>query len=50
MSSRNATGLVDTPERPGGPTSTFRLHDGKITTIMLIFDAAPWRPMAAAIR
>ncbi|MFI7635636.1 hypothetical protein [Nonomuraea sp. NPDC049400] len=28
----------------------FRLHDGKITTIMLIFDAAPWQPMAAAIR
>ncbi|WP_433433320.1 hypothetical protein [Nonomuraea sp. CA-141351] len=28
----------------------FRLHDGKIATIMLIFDATPWQPMAAAIR
>ncbi|MEV0828123.1 hypothetical protein [Nonomuraea rubra] len=28
----------------------FRLRDGKICTIMLIFDAAPWQPMAAAIR
>ncbi|MGR6915224.1 hypothetical protein ACU635_13345 [[Actinomadura] parvosata] len=28
----------------------FRLRDGKIDTIMLIFDAAPWQPMAAAIR
>ncbi|MGW0197688.1 hypothetical protein [Nonomuraea sp. NPDC003201] len=28
----------------------FRLRDGKISTIMLIFDAAPWQPMAASIR
>ncbi|UBU11730.1 hypothetical protein [Nonomuraea gerenzanensis] len=27
----------------------FRLRDGRISTIMLIFDAAPWQPMAAAI-
>jgi hypothetical protein len=28
----------------------FRLTGGKIGTIMLIFDAAPWQPMAAEIR
>ncbi|MFG1706348.1 nuclear transport factor 2 family protein [Nonomuraea sp. M3C6] len=37
---------------PAGTQRTaehFRLQDGKITTIMLIFDAAPWQPMAAVI-
>ncbi|MEV4169954.1 hypothetical protein [Nonomuraea sp. NPDC049709] len=28
----------------------FRLRDGKIAAIMLIFDAAPWQPMASVIR
>ncbi|MFC5824356.1 hypothetical protein [Nonomuraea insulae] len=28
----------------------FRLRDGRISTIMLIFDAAPWQPMAPVIR
>ncbi|WP_205302862.1 hypothetical protein [Nonomuraea montanisoli] len=27
----------------------FRLTDGKITSIMLLFDAAPWQPMKAHI-
>lgn len=28
----------------------FRVSDGKIDRILLIFDAAPWRPMASVIR
>ncbi|GAA0425278.1 hypothetical protein Acor_84290 [Acrocarpospora corrugata] len=27
----------------------FRLTDGKITSILLVFDAAPWQPMKARI-
>jgi hypothetical protein len=27
----------------------FRLHDGRIVSIMLLFDASPWRPMQAHI-
>ncbi len=35
---------------PAGTQRTaehFRLGDGKITSIMLIFDATPWQPMKA---
>lgn len=38
---------------PAGTQRTaehFRLVEGKISEIMLIFDAAPWQPMASAIR
>ncbi|MER7502807.1 hypothetical protein AB0L05_06190 [Nonomuraea pusilla] len=37
---------------PAGTQRTaehFRLTDGRITSIMLIFDSAPWQPMASAI-
>ncbi len=37
---------------PAGTQRTaehFRLHDGKIASITLIFDAAPWQPMRSEI-
>ncbi|GLW11762.1 hypothetical protein Misp01_68900 [Microtetraspora sp. NBRC 13810] len=37
---------------PAGTQRTaehFRLDDGRITSIMLIFDAAPWQPMKAVV-
>ena len=42
-----AAALVDGVQRTA---EHFRLRDGKIGTIMLIFDAAPWQPMAASIK
>ncbi|MQY06086.1 nuclear transport factor 2-like protein [Actinomadura macrotermitis] len=38
---------------PAGTQRTaehFRLADGKIVSIMLVFDAAPWQPMLARIQ
>ncbi|WP_211370224.1 hypothetical protein [Nonomuraea turkmeniaca] len=38
---------------PAGTQRTaehFRLRGGKISEILLIFDAAPWQPMASVIR